>query len=840
MGADNPRQNDKNISEPARRTGEWVITDPRYKAWAKCDNSDILWLIGKPGSGKSTLLLKLLKESLRPTSAPSLQRMLNNCTDNEASMQNEQVRNQSPSGERDGKGVNLVEHKIVASYFYNFRNKSEVGNGRMLQSILFQILTQEPRLFPLFRATYLELRGVGCETSISWTLDKLITIFHSITEYKGFRLRIELFLDAVDESEFPPRVMEILRLQLTGRATSDIIIKAIVARRPMETIHNISSDRKIELELHNAIDIEKLVNEGVEKIEKALENFSSRVDFIQHKFREFENKLKERANGVVLWVSVALTTVLNYSVRGDFTVHSMMKTLDALPSDLEELYAHIICRLREQKEKDIEVVKHRLHWTANAGRALTVNEFFHAIALSENLHATYTTPFQLEEVVIPHMRLEGVRTTLSSSCGGFLEVQAQQPESGLFDSESSLVQLIHRSVRTFLEKEEAGPFRVVKQECNLKITQTCIHYLRVSLVYHCNMQNPVAFMQHLGRHSLLAYIWTELPTHLLDLDQIDLIERLQELTSLLQELRSIDLSHPGLLMLHTWTLRLLAQMPSSQDAIEQWKANTRSGLTESKSIKTNLQTFLRNILVAAIEANHFPALRIICGAGALSCDEEDQILSAVLETATKTNSSAILEFIGDCRTAIDSTGSKALRDTFRECLETACRNGYEAVTRWLLGRGAISGTEDQGCTAIYLAVNAGHDSVVKLLLECGVSPHYKIHNARSLLWIAAEHGYEKVVRVLLQFGVDPDSPDDQDRTPLVVALGAGHEAVVKLLLPLTTEDLAMSNARPRLQFLVPMERNPNFVGREDVLQSLEHALKCQMTRIALVGLGGSG
>lgn len=841
MRADNPRQSDENINEPARRTGEWVITDPCYKAWAKCEKSDILWLFGKPGSGKSTLLLKLLKESLRPTSAPSLQRMLNNYTDNEASMQNGQGRNQSPSGERDEEGVDLVEHKVVASYFYNFRNKSEVGNERMLQSILFQILTQEPRLFPLFRATYLRLRGVGCETSISWTFDDLLTIFHSITECTRFRLRIELFLDAVDESEHSSRVMEILRQQLTGRAKSDVIIKAIVARRPMETVHNIPSDRKIELELHNAIDIEKLVEEGVEKIEKVLENnFIDRVDFIQHRLDDFKRKLKERANGVILWVSVALNTVLNYSVRGDFTVHSMMKTLDALPSDLEKLYAHIICRLREQKGKDVEVAKHRLHLAAITGRALTVKEFFHAIALSENLDITYTAPFQLEEVVIPHMRLEGVRTTLSSSCGGLLEVQARQPESGLFDSESFLVQLIHRSVRTFLEKAEAGPFRVVKQECNLKITQTCIHYLRVSLVYHRDMQNSVAFMQHLGQHSLLAYIWTGLPTHLLELDQNNLIEKLQELTLLLQELRSIDLSHPGLLMLHTWTLQLLEQMPSNRRAIEQWKANTRSGLTESKKIQSNLQTFFRNILIAAIEANHFPALRIICGAGALSHDEGDQILSAILETATKMNNSAMLEFIGDCRKAINPTHSTALKDTFRQCLETACRNGYEAVTRWLLGKGAISGTKDQGCTAIYLAVNAGHNSVVKLLLDSGISPHYKMDNGRSLLWIAAENGHEKVVRVLLQFGVDPNSPDDQDRAPLVVALGAGHEAVVKLLLPLKTKDLAMCNARRRSPFLVPMERNPDFVGRADVLQSLEHALKCQMTRIALVGLGGSG
>ena len=738
--------------------------------------------------------------------------MLNKYTDNEALKQNDRCRNQSPSGERDEERVDLVEHKVVASYFYNFRNKSETGNEVMLQSILFQILAQEPRLFPLFRATYLRLRGVGCGTSISWTLDDLLTIFHSVTECTAFRLRIELFLDAVDESEHSSRVMEILRRQLTGHAEFEVIVKAIVARRPMETVPNIPSDRKIELELHNAIDIEKLVKEGVEKIEKVLEkNFIDRVDFIQHRLNDFERKLKGRANGVILWVSVALNTVLNYSVRGDFTVHSMMETLDALPSDLEKLYAHIVCRLRERKGKEVEVAKHRLHLTAITGRALTVNEFFHAMALSENLDTTYTAPFQLEEVVIPHMRLGGVRTTLSSSCGGFLEVQARQPDTRLFDPESFLVQLIHRSVRTFLEKAEAGPFRVIKQECNLRITQTCIHYLRVSLVDHRDMQNPMAFMQHLGRHSLLAYIWTELPTHLLELDHNNLMEKLQELTLLLQQLRNIDLSHPGLLLLHTWTLQLLEQMPSNQRAVEQWKAKTRSGLTESESIETNL-----------------------------SRDNGDQILSAILQTATKTNNSAMLEFIGECRKAINPTHSTTLKDMLRQCLETACRNGYEAVTRWLLGRGAILGTKDQGLTAIYLAVNAGHNPVVKLLLDSGVSPHYKMDNGRSLLWIAAEHGHEKVVRVLLQSGVDLNSPDDQDRTPLVVALGAGHEAVVRLLLPPTTKDIVMSNARRRPQFLMPMERNLDFVGRTEVLQSLEHALKRQMTRIALVGLAGSG
>ena len=552
----------------------------------------------------------------------------------------------------------------------------------MLQSILFQILKQEPRTFPLFRERYLQRRRRGSGTSVPWDFADFETIFRSITEHKGFRLRIELFLDAVDESEHSSWVMESLRQQLIGRAESDITIKAIVARRQMEVLHDIPFEQIIQLEDHNAIDIEKLINEGVGKIRTAMRNFTDEVDFIQYHCKDFQNKLEQRASGVILWVSIALTTVLNVSVRCNFTPGSMMKTLDALPSDLEELYAHIVCRLEKQSEEEIEMAKHRLHWATHPRRTLTVEEFFHAIASSECLYAQH---LQLEDAVIHHVYVEAVRTTLSSSCGGFLEVQGPKSESGLINSDAFLVQIIHRSVRTLLAKKKAGPFQVVKQECNLKIIRACIQYLRLSLVHHLDMQE-VAFMQHLGRHPLLVYIWAELPSYLRDLDQKDLVKIFGELTSLLPELRSIDLSHPGLLILHTWTFRVLAQMPPKQAIIELWKAKTKSDMTESNDYKLMLLTFLRNIVVAAIEANNLPAFRIICGAGALECDEDDQIRSVILVMAAKKNHAAFLESIDDCWTATDATSSKALRHAFTKGLEVACENGYEAVTRWFLGK----------------------------------------------------------------------------------------------------------------------------------------------------------
>ena len=790
------------------------------------------------------MLRKLLGEASHQKSVPSLQGLLNSSTDDdEASRQNEQGESQDRSCESDGERDDHMERKVVASYFYNFRDENEMDNGRMLQSILFQILSQESRLFPPFRNTYLRLRKLGSQTSIQWSLDDCITIFRKIVDVSDCRIRIEIFLDAVDESKNSSRVMEILRQAVVRSTRSDIIIKAIVARRPLETMVDIPPDRKIQLEQHNATDIEKVINVGIQGIEERLQFFIDKVDFVRHhgaQLNKLKNELAMKADGVALWVSVALNTIKENIQSGEFTVDNMMELLDALPSDLEKLYAHMVYRLREQKEGNIQKVKHRLHWTTYNGRPLSVKEFFHAIAVSENLRSTNTKVFNLENVVIPHAKLDGVALTLSNSCGGFLEVQAPQLKGEVFDSEKFVVQLIHRSVRTFLEKEEAGPFRVVQRECNLEIIDTCIRYLRVSLPCHGHMQGSDAFVQHLGQHSLLAYIWTEFPIHLHYLDQDVLAEKLQELTSLLRELRRIDGRHPGFLLMHTWTLRLLAPLPRDQDVFEQWKAKTRSELTEPTNIPSGLQTFLRDTVVAAIKANQFRALKNIFDAGALSCDEDDRILCAGLETATKMNNSAVLEFISEHRKAIDPNDSSLLRETLSKALETACKEGYEAVSKWLLKRGAVAATEDQGCTAIYLAVNSGHGTVVKMLLDHGINPHYQRHNSRSLLWIAAEKGHVRIIRDLLHFGADPYSPDDQDRTPLVMALEANHDAIVRILLLLTGETPLISDSRPTLPFLVPMERNPSFVGMLDVLQWLEDALKSQVSHIALYGMAGTG
>lgn len=733
----------------------------------------------------------------------------------------------------------LYERKVVASYFYNFRNKNEVENKRMMQSVIFQILTQEPRLFPVFKETNVETRVLREGNFKLWTFDDIIAIFRAILNFKGFRLRIELFIDAIDESANSSGVMDILLREVNGQRRSDVTVKAIVARRQMDAVYEISPDQQIRLESHNEEDIDRLINQGVESIEKVLGSFDDRVDFIRNQCHNLQEGLKSRAKGVILWVSLALTTILEISRRGSLSVDAMMKTLDGLPSDLESLYAHIIGQLQNQSREDVEKTKLKLRWSAHTSRTLTVNEFFHAVALSESLLITGLSCQKLEYFVIPHSRIDGVRTTLSSTCGGLLEAQAPEPGILPVDAENFLVQIIHRTVRNFLEKEEAGPFRTVKQECICQISKACLHYLRITLVDHGKMEN-IDFVKHVGRHSLLAYILTELPLHLSELGQDDLAKRIQDLSSLAQKLAVLGSTHPGRLTLHTWILQLLPRISSTHRDIEKQKSTILTILRESQLPSVTFRRFFQSALVSAIRINNVTAFRIIWDAGAPSCDDEYSILSMVIAKATNMHNITVLEIVEDRWKCVSSMESTKLQKALGNALVDACKSGSEAISKWLLERIALSGMGDQGLQAIREAVDAGHDSIVQILLKYGIASDSKTKDSRTLLSMAAEKGHIKVVELLLNAGADPEVADRWGRTPLSLAAVAGHEAVVKFLISSTEEELDRTEYIEKRILLVPHHRDPSFMGREEVLQSLEDALTSGAQCLSLVGLGGVG
>ena len=93
----------------------------------------------------------------------------------------------------------------------------------------------------------------------------------------------------------------------------------------------------------------------------------------------------------------------------------------------------------------------------------------------------------------------------------------------------------------------------------------------------------------------------------------------------------------------------------------------------------------------------------------------------------------------------------------------------------------IDSTDEAGWTALMFAANAGHDAVVRLLLNAGASVHLENGAQDTALHLAAERGRTETARLLLEAGADFMARDADGRTPLFLAIERGRAEVIELL-----------------------------------------------------------
>lgn len=91
----------------------------------------------------------------------------------------------------------------------------------------------------------------------------------------------------------------------------------------------------------------------------------------------------------------------------------------------------------------------------------------------------------------------------------------------------------------------------------------------------------------------------------------------------------------------------------------------------------------------------------------------------------------------------------------RKCLVYICSfsvNGYEAVAKELLDHGGVdleAYATYGGGTALFLAVQSGHEAIVKMLLEKGANWQAKDEDGGTLQERAAEYGREAMLKELV-------------------------------------------------------------------------------------------
>ncbi|KAJ9441772.1 hypothetical protein DIPPA_56294 [Diplonema papillatum] len=124
--------------------------------------------------------------------------------------------------------------------------------------------------------------------------------------------------------------------------------------------------------------------------------------------------------------------------------------------------------------------------------------------------------------------------------------------------------------------------------------------------------------------------------------------------------------------------------------------------------------------------------------------------------------------------------STAHKNAFRK----ACQLGNVPLVRQMLEQGvSVDGSQEDGCTGLWLAAEAGQSQIVDMLCRRGAYLQaVKSDGQVTCLYVAAQNGHVQVVRVLLSHGADPNQAKDSGATPLFIASQQNNVDMVQVLL----------------------------------------------------------
>lgn len=422
------------IHSAYKSTYEWLFCDPvkEQKPWDNfndflTNDASTYWITGKPGSGKSTLM-KYALTSERTRSALS----------------------QWAAGKR----------LIVASFYFYYQGlplqKSSAG---VLRGLLYQILSKRREwiavAFPE-RLKALQLSTPdrhGVEPSY-WELKKALeTLMNRCPEDRFF-----VAVDGLDEYEADTSQMA--ELAEVFQTLSDLPnVKCLLSSRPWLVFERcfVGCPR---LQLHELTrpDMEKYVSDQIDKWIYSKGKNSM--------IKSLGDEIVEHAQGVFLWVRLVLQSLLEGLNNSD-SIKELRERLMELPTDLEDLYLHILRRIPERYKAQASRILQLVDCGTSNGSQLSLL----GLALSEDMdeaafYSTLVHPLS-EQAVCDG--LCSMRARLASRCVGLIEVYRIEPKPGMdwihrFDFDSDcyenwiedrtgylFVRFLHRTVFEFLK-----------------------------------------------------------------------------------------------------------------------------------------------------------------------------------------------------------------------------------------------------------------------------------------------------------------------------------------------------------------------------------------------------
>lgn len=436
------------IPDSYKKTFEWIFESKRsdlrswsnFKDWLQ-SSEPLYWITGKAGSGKSTLMKYICRENctLHPTCRESLQKWAD-------------------------------DSKLVTAnfYFWNSGSRLQMSQSGLFRSLLCQLLDQARDAIPSISPIRWEALCLfnNLDNPDEWPEQELQGMLQkAVSHISGNGLKVCLFIDGLDEFDGNHHQL----ITLFSTLISFPNVKLCVASRPW-IIFEDAFKHKPSLMLQDLTypDIQHFVNS------KFLEDDNYKR--LCQRDPDYANRLIEnvayKSAGVFLWVHLVVFSLLTGMSEGD-RISDLQKRLDALPADLETLYAKILSTIDAiHLQNAVEIFQ--LMQASVAPPSLLLLSF------ADEENSEFALNLQMWSISVKQVsyRVEDMRRRLISRCKGLVDVNRIHADSTTTEGNYT-VQYLHRSVKDFLQS--AG----VQKDLQAATKSTFDPHLRLCAAHLC-------------------------------------------------------------------------------------------------------------------------------------------------------------------------------------------------------------------------------------------------------------------------------------------------------------------------------------------------------------------
>lgn len=368
---------------------------------------------------------------------------------------------------------------IASFLFWNSGTNEQRSQTGLLRALLFQILGQYPQLISIVLAwqwskKYSQLVNSSLENEPNiWTISKLKQALRLLVEQTAIPLKLCLFIDGLDEYDDNQEDTDSCHQEIADmfkNAASNVNIRVCLSSQPLLVFKDaLGTLSGLRLQGLSFEDIKQYVGDKLGNNPRYQQLALEEPEKAPALVEEIVNK----ADGVFIWVSLVVKSLLSGLGKRD-GIADLQRRLRLLPSDLEDLYYHMLTRIEpfyQYKASEIFQI-FQAHWKMMnrmdqvdgepASRNLMI-EPLTVMALSFAVDDDPHLPIRCEIEPLGFQailsRCDIMSDRLKVRCAGVLEVQG--PESGQVDisgvigfGHSPKVQYLHRTVRDYFEKPE--------------------------------------------------------------------------------------------------------------------------------------------------------------------------------------------------------------------------------------------------------------------------------------------------------------------------------------------------------------------------------------------------